>query len=408
MEEFLGRDIGGRPALIGRGIGTIVVIALFLTFVTAFGKGQFSNTVHVKAVVKDAGGSLSPGADVKARGVLIGRTGSVSLRNGDVDVALTLEKDAVRDLPADVTARILPATVFGTSYVDLVMPANRGTRTIKEGQSIAQDTSTETLELQNALDNVYRIVAEVHPAELATTLGAISAALKGRGNALGESMETLDLYLRRLNPHLPLLKEDISLLATNLETLDRATPDILDAVDDGVVALRTITDKKAELTSLLTGGAGLVSEADRLVSDQEKSIIEFVRQTAVVVDALNDERSGLSGGIRQFVQFGSNGIGALSKGPFMDTEAQIITSNGATYTAADCPRYGTARGDNCPEGASGGSASTTNLAASTPGVDDALVQQMKGMLANLDSGGRGGVGELLSRPLVGDAWSGAR
>lgn len=408
MEEFLGRNIGSRSTLVGRGIGTIVVIALFLAFVTAYGKGQFGNTIYVKAVVKDAGGSLSPGADIKVRGVLVGRTGSVSLSGGVVHVNLALEKDAVRNLPANVTARILPATVFGTSYVDLVMPAYPDDTSIAEGQTVAQDTSSETIELQDALDNVYRIVAAVHPAELATTLGAISTALKGRGDDLGQSMETLDLYLRRLNPHLPLLQKDISLLATNLETLDRTTPDILSAVDDGVVALRTITEKKAQLTSILTGGADLVSEADRLVTDQEKPIVDFVRQTAEMVDALYDERDGLSGGIRQFVQFGSNGIGALSKGPFLDTEAQIITSGGPVYTGADCPRYGTARGDNCTDGASSGSPGTASVAASTPGIDDAIVKQMQSMLANLDSGGQGGVGELLSRPLVGDSWSGAR
>ncbi len=408
MEEFLGRDIGGRAALIGRGIATIVVIALFLAFVTAYGKGQFSNTIQVKAVVKDAGGSLSPGSDVKMRGVEVGKTGQISLSGGEVRIKLTLDKDAIRRLPSNVTARILPATVFGTSYVDLVMPESPDGRPIAEGQTVTQDTSSETLELQNALDNVYRIVAEVHPAELSTTLGAISAALKGRGDDLGRSMETLDLYLRRLNPHLPLLQQDIALLATNLETLDRHTPDLLSAVDDGLVTLRTVTEKKAQLTSILTGGAGLVSEADRLVTDQERPIIEFVRQSAVMVDALYDERDGLSGGIRQFVQFGSNGIGALSKGSFLDTEAKIITSNGPVYTSADCPRYGSARGDNCPDGVSADPSTANSVAAATPGVDDALVEQMKGMLSGLDSGGKGGVGELLSRPLVGNAWSGTR
>ncbi len=404
MEEFLGRGIGGRSSLIWRGIASVIFVALLLAFATAYAKGDFSDTVQVDAVVKDAGGSLVPGADVKARGVQVGKASKISLTGDVVHIRLTLDKKTIGTIPSNVTARILPATVFGTSFVELVIPTHPDGRTLQAGQRISQDTSEGTLELQTTLDSLYRVVTAVHPAELSTTLAAVSTALTGHGDELGQSMETLDNYLTRLNPHLPLLQQDIAMLATNLENLDRHTPELFSAVDDGLVTLRTITEKKAQLTTLLTGSGALVSEADRFLTDEEQPIIDTIRQSAVMVDALYDQRAGIAPGFRAFVAFGKNGISALSSGPFLNTDTRIITTNSTPYTSADCPRYGSAHGDNCPEGGSGGA----SVAASVPGIDDALVARMQSMLKQLDTGGKGGVGELLSRPLIGDSWGEAQ
>ncbi|MEO6470804.1 MAG: MCE family protein, partial [Aeromicrobium sp.] len=226
MEDFLGRDAGGRSSMIWRGCSALVMIAIAIALTTAYTRGFFGNTMEVDAVIDNAGGSLSPGADVKARGVLVGKATSIRLVGNTVHLTLRLDKKTAERIPSGVTARVLPATVFGTSFVELMMPghgvAGHGDGgVLKAGQEIAQDKTQATLELQTTLDSIYRVVTAVHPAELATTLEAMSMALKGRGNDLGQSMESLENYLARLNPHLPLLQEDLRMLATNLETVNR-------------------------------------------------------------------------------------------------------------------------------------------------------------------------------------------
>lgn len=397
MEEFLGRGSGSRSALIHRGIGALIAGMILLAFTTAYTRGVFADSISAKAVIDDAGGSLVSGADVKSRGVIVGRTTGLTLTDHGVEIGLEFDKASAAQIPATVKARVLPATVFGTSYVDLVGSAPGSAPSIRNGQRIAQDRSAGTLELQTTLDNLYRVVTAVHPAELATTLAAISQALKGRGDEIGTSMVRLENYLARLNPQIPLLREDLRLLATNLENLDRHAPQLFAAAEDGLVTVRTIAEKKSELTTLLTGGGALVSEADRFLSAEEQPIIDTIRQSAAVVDAFYDERNGIASGFRSFVRFGRRGATALSDGPWLSTNIHIVTSGGPQYTGADCPRYGAAHGDNCSGGATAGKAAST-----MPDLDSALVGQLKDKLAQFDGTSGSGLTELLSRPLLGD------
>ena len=52
----------------------------------------------------------------------------------------------------------------------------------------------------------------MQPAELNYTLTALATALEGRGEKIGENFEILDGYLKRTNPQLPALVEDLRLL----------------------------------------------------------------------------------------------------------------------------------------------------------------------------------------------------
>ncbi len=163
--------------MLRRGVTAIVVLALAGALVMAWTRGTFDDTVTVVAVVDDAGGSLTPGADVKSRGVIVGRTSDLSLSAEGVRLRLVLDAGDARRIPRDAVARILPATVFGTSYVDLVAPDGAVTASLREGQVVDQDRSSRTLELQTTLDSLYRVVTAVKPAELSTTLAAVSSAL---------------------------------------------------------------------------------------------------------------------------------------------------------------------------------------------------------------------------------------
>ena len=49
----------------------------------------------------------------------------------------------------------------------------------------------------------------MQPAKINMTLNAIATALEGRGEQLGETLETFDAYLKRINPQIPQLVEDL-------------------------------------------------------------------------------------------------------------------------------------------------------------------------------------------------------
>jgi virulence factor Mce-like protein len=371
-----------RGVLLRRAVVALVVGAVLAAFVLAFGKGMFAGQIHVSAIVDDAGGALTTGSDVKSRGVIIGEVTSISTADHGVRIGLTVNGKDARRLPHEVMARILPATVFGTTFVDLVAEpdASTSTETLQAGQVIQQDRSVKTVELQDALDSTDRVLSAIDPAELSTTLSRVASALDGRGKWLGGTLETLDTYLARLEPHLPLLQEDLRLLGVNLHVLADTSPDLLKALDNSLTTTRTIADKRRQFTTTLTRAHRLVDTADGFLRTQQKQIKTTIGNSAITFDALYDYRHGLPDGFRSFVTFGQRASQGFADGPYLHTDVFVKTGGDVPYSAADCPRFGTASGDNC----NGTSAGST---AATPAQPDPGTGTLPGTLVPPSVGG---------------------
>ena len=341
-----GRTGPSQNDLALRGLVLLGVVAALLFGVRLATSGAFADTADVTTRLDTAGGSLVSGSDVKLHGLVVGSVGSVTGGAHGVTLHLLMQNDAVHRIPASVRARVLPATVFGTSFVDLVPPAHGGGRTLEAGDVIRQDTSTPTLELQQALDSIDRLVNALGPAELSTALHSMAAALDGRGEQLGRTLDLVGRYLGRLQPQMPTVREDLRLLATNLGVLRRTAPDLLSAVDDLVYVGARLVDKRAELTSLLTGGTNLVQDANRFLDHNDANLVRVVRQAAVVTDAVYDRRVGLRAGLLALAEI-SRKIQTVGEGQWARVEGHAIDPKYHYYTAADCPRYGSDAGANC-------------------------------------------------------------
>ena len=66
----------------------------------------------------------------------------------------------------------------------------------------------------------------MEPAQLNYTLTALADALEGRGEAIGQNLVTLDGYLKRMNPKIPLLVDDLGKLATVSDTYAEVVPEL--------------------------------------------------------------------------------------------------------------------------------------------------------------------------------------
>lgn len=396
-------DQPGRAVLVRRGLVLVVLLVLVGASLAAVSRGALTDDLTAHAMVDDAGGSLVAGSDVKLDGVIVGRVTSISgATDGGgepaVRIDLSIDERHAGQVPAQVTARVLPATVFGTTYVDLVRSAG-SSGTLRAGTAIQQARDAQTLELQDTLDSSYRILTAVEPAELSATLGALATALDGRGEQLGGTIETVSGYLGRLEPRLPLLREDLELFARNMTTLAETSPQLLDATRNALVTSRTIVQKRAQLTTLLAGSNALVGEGERALDAVGDPFVEALDGAAVVVDAMFDERAGLPDSFTSFVDFAAKQAETFSQGSYMSTNVFIKTGDDAPYTAADCPTYGSARGPRCAGSSSSPSASSDRGGSND--ADDALVAELRGMLAELEAAPDGGVAELLGRPYLG-------
>jgi phospholipid/cholesterol/gamma-HCH transport system substrate-binding protein len=205
-----------------RGLAFLGVLVLLAGLAVAQYAGAFRAGVPVTLKVDRVGTQLDPKADVKVRGLVVGSVTAISTDGDGATVALSLKPELVDQIPADVTARLLPKTLFGQKYVSLVPGSSP--RRIAAGAVIGEDRSRSAQEVERVLDDLLPLLQAVRPQDLATTLGALSQGLQGRGTQLGQTLVGLNALVEGVHPALPDLKADITEVADFSEHLSDSAP----------------------------------------------------------------------------------------------------------------------------------------------------------------------------------------
>jgi phospholipid/cholesterol/gamma-HCH transport system substrate-binding protein len=275
--------MSARPGLragLGRrvyGLVFVAVVVLGISLSIASFEKVFTDVVRVTLRTDRIGSQLQESADVKIRGVLVGEVRSIVSTPQGATLELALDPDRVDQVPAGVSARLLPKTLFGERYVDLVAPTGGAGRAIAEGDVIAQDRTSVAIELERVFDDLLPLLRTVQPAKLAATLNALATALDGRGQELGDNLVLVDSYFRQLNPSMPLIQADISGLADLASTYATAAPDLVRALDALRTTNATIVEKKDQLSGFLAGTAGFANTAAGFLEDNDTRIIQVGR-----------------------------------------------------------------------------------------------------------------------------------
>ena len=195
-----------RQRLIG--LVFICVLALLVSLSVAIFNKAFSSAAMVTLNTDAVGNQMNLDADVEYRGVVIGSVRSITANGAGASLGLAIDPAAASTLPANVSAQLLPTTLFGQRYVDLVAPAAPSAQTLAETRVISQDHSADAIELEKVLNDLYPMLTAVQPQKLSVTLSAISGALQGNGTRLGQTLDQVNGYLKQFNPQLPALDAD--------------------------------------------------------------------------------------------------------------------------------------------------------------------------------------------------------
>jgi len=312
--------------------------------------GAFESTVPVTLRVERVGTQLAERADVKVRGIEVGEVESIATDGTGATVALNLDPEKVELIPANVSARLIPKTLFGERYVSLVLPDGPQAPPIAAGDVIPMDRSQSARELERVLDGLLPLLTAVEPQDLATTLGALSQALAGRGEELGETLVRLQELTSGLRPAIPDLQEDITQLADFAHNLDEAAPDLLDALEDFTVTSRTVVEQRAQLRDLLTSltaasddtRAFLDANGENIIAlaDSARPTLESLARYAPEFPCLFDQLAGL-------VPRLDGAFGAGSDRPGLRVTLEIVANQGKYVPDQDEPRYLDDRGPRC-------------------------------------------------------------
>ncbi|MFE9622156.1 MCE family protein [Streptomyces sp. NPDC006527] len=259
------------------GVAFLAVLALLLSLAVAVYQQAFTPVVRITLEADSLGNQLERRADVKLRGLLVGEVREVRADGRKATLDIALKPEHVRFIPADVHARLLPKTLFGEKYVDLVVPRGSSARAIRAGDVITQDRTRVGMELQQLMNDLLPLLRTVKPAELNATLSAFAGALEGRGDRIGDNLVRVEDYLRRLNPHLPSLKEDISRFADVAEMYGDAAPDLMAILRNTVTTSRTIVEKRDRLAAALTSTTGVAGTAEEFLDTNGDRLITLGR-----------------------------------------------------------------------------------------------------------------------------------
>ena len=242
------------------GVAFLVLLMLAVWFTYAVFNKSFVDYDEVVLHASKTGLQLPDRADVKVRGVIVGEVIDQQVTRRGVDLTLGLYPSSRDEVPADVSARIIPKTLFGEKYVALEPPAGVVPSAAQAIQPGAQITEARVgFEVERLLRDIYPFLRTVQPAELNYTLTAMATALEGRGEAMGKNFATLEDYLRRTNPQIPALVEDLRRLSKVSDVYREAVPDLARLLRNSVSTGHTFIEKEQKIQALFADVAAFSS-----------------------------------------------------------------------------------------------------------------------------------------------------
>ncbi|MEQ4194181.1 MCE family protein [Streptomyces sp. YIM 103828] len=346
MSENTGAVLRRRSA----GIVFLLVPALLVWLAVAVYDKQFTRSEPVVVETGTVGNEMHLGAEVKLRGVVVGEVRAIDATGDGARLTLAMKPGTLAGVPADVRAQMLPTTLFGERFVALVPPKQPSGEALAAGAVIAQDRSSSAVELQQVLDNVLPMLTAVQPQKLSATLSAVSQALEGRGEKLGDTLTTLDTHLAKFNPHLPALNRDLRHLVEVSHVYADAAPDILTALTDFTTTSSTLAEQEGRLAATYGATTRTAEDLTAFLRQNRSNIIRLSTTGRPTLELLAEYSPSFPCTLRTLAEFVPAMDKALGKGtdrPGLTVEVTTVPSRGTYQPGRDTPSYDASGGPRC-------------------------------------------------------------
>ncbi len=323
-----------------QGLVFIVVISLLTGLTILKYQRKIFSPAEIPAtlVVDRAGTQLGADADVKIRGIVVGRVDEQFSDGRSVTLSLKMKKSTVEYVPRNVKARILPKTLFGEKFVDLVIPdEGAADERIQPNDRIPHDTSREAIEVEQVLADLFPLLRTVQPEELNAALTAIAEGLRGRGDQLGEGLENLDRYLSQINPKLPTIQQDLSLLADLAQSLEGNADEIVRIARNSITSGRTLTEQERTLSDFLRGSAGFTDTLTDVLRENGDRLIYLADTTRQTLETIYPKRDVIPGTVKGLNLLLTELNQALNHGPALSIRLVPVETRGSYDTPCRYP-----------------------------------------------------------------------
>lgn len=244
-------------------LGMIVILVVLVGVTLTSFVGGFDSTKRITVRSDRAGLVMEPSGKVKMRGVQVGKVHSIKQGDDGAVLELDIDSSELSRIPANVEVDIRSATVFGAKYVNLVPPANPSADHLAKGAVI--DSKNVTVEFNTLFENLQTVLLTVQPEKINATLGAVSTALNGQGESLGQALRKADEYLAEMNPVLPALEHDLQQASKVMNTYAELTPDLMRMLENSTSIGETLVEEAGNLSLTLVSATGLANSGQALM-----------------------------------------------------------------------------------------------------------------------------------------------
>ncbi|MGI9084974.1 MAG: MCE family protein [Aeromicrobium sp.] len=331
--------------LLVAGVAFMVSLVLLVALSIAIYDKKFTSSTDVTVVADRAGLQLARFGDVRLHGALVGYVDKIDSDGRRAVITVKLRPEAARNIPGDVDVQILPTTLFGQNYLELVPPDDGVSAgplrdgPLRDGDVIPASRVTTNVELQSILADLFPLLRSVRPADLNATLYALSHALEGKGDQIGDTLVALDDYLAVINDELPTLRADLRLLSEVSNTYELAAPDLIKLLRNATVTARTVTQKQGDLERALSSLTGLSRVTRATLSENEKRLIAQTRTgrpLLALLDTYSPEIPCLLTGLDRQIPNTKN----VFQNDIIHQTLELGAPQRTAYTPADAPVYG--------------------------------------------------------------------
>jgi phospholipid/cholesterol/gamma-HCH transport system substrate-binding protein len=266
------REEGMHPGWATLILVLVLVGAIWLTY--ALFTGTFRRSVPVTLTSDRAGLVMETNAKVKLRGVQVGRVAEISGGKEPVVLKLEIDRNQIKNIPANVEPRIRATTVFGAKFVDLVFPGDPSSQRLASGQ-VLKSTNVST-EVNTVFENVVVVLDTIDPAKLNSTLSALAEGVRGQGERIGQATTDANQVLLELNPRNETIRADWRALKDFNDTYSVAAQDILSVLNAASTTSTTITNHAKQLDALLLATIGLSNSGISLLAPNQANLIRAI------------------------------------------------------------------------------------------------------------------------------------
>ncbi|MCZ4556486.1 MCE family protein [Rhodococcus maanshanensis] len=324
-------------------VGSLVgVAAVSLTMFS----GGFTDSEPVTVTADRAGLVMDPDAKVKMRGVQVGRVASIGQEGDQAKLELAMDPASMHLIPSNAQVEIKSTTVFGAKYVNFVVPENPSSSSLSPGTTIEADSVT--VEFNTLFENLSTLLQQIEPEKLNATLGAISEALNGRGDQLGQLLEETDQYLKKVNPALPQLQRDLQAASTVTNVYADVTPNLMRLLDNATATSGTIVDEQANLDLLLMNVTGLANNANGVLTENEANLTKALADLKPTTELLGEYSPSIAcllTGLAKTLPAANEIFGGLQPG--IALSASFVYGTEPYTYPKDLPKVNATGGPNC-------------------------------------------------------------